>query len=446
MGELLITLLKASVVSLLLYAAYMLLLRKLSFFSLNRLILLAIIPISLIVALNPIQTQIELPITPIDFEPVLENFILETDTPTTVLTERSNSTSPINSLFAIYLVGLVIMLFIAIRRVLSIAKLVRKSLKTETNGVRLIEVEGISPSSFFKYIFISANLEPLQKQVITAHEQSHYQKLHSLDILVYQLYKAIFWFNPIVFLLEKELKQVHEYQVDKKVISSEIEKSHYLECLVNAITFPKLKQTLTHQFYNHPLKNRIKMISKSPSKPVQLFKYAVLLIAIAFSAYAFSISETELYSSKSTSNSISSSPNPTTDPNRPYLFPIKDYTKLASPFGYRFHPITKDSMLHKGVDFKAPKGTPVYATANGVVTFADTSKGYGIHILIRNSDVYETHFAHLSEMLVKEGEKVEAGQLIAKVGGTGLTLGYHLHYEVLENGEFVDPALFMPKD
>ncbi|MGB0429411.1 MAG: M23 family metallopeptidase, partial [Bacteroidia bacterium] len=202
---------------------------------------------------------------------------------------------------------------------------------------------------------------------------------------------------------------------------------------------------LTHQFYNHPLKNRIKMILKAPSKPFQLIKYSFLLIVIAFSAFAFSNSKVVNSSSKNLAAQIANLPEPTADPNRPSILPIKNYIRIASPFGYRFHPITKDSKLHKGVDFKAPKGTPVYATANGIVSEADTVRGYGIHIVIRNSKVYETHFAHLSQMLVKEGEKVEKGQLIAKVGSTGLSSAPHLHYEVLENGKHVNPAFFMPK-
>ncbi|MFY0672382.1 MAG: peptidoglycan DD-metalloendopeptidase family protein [Bacteroidia bacterium] len=408
---------------------------------------MSIIPISLAIVLNPLQTQIELPITPLNFEPVIEGLILENEVPISEVADINNSISPVIFLIVIYIVGLILTLFSTIRNVFSVSKLVRKNNKIENYGTYVIEIDGINPSSFFNYIFIGSKLDPVQKQVIIAHEQWHYQKLHSLDLLVYQLYKSIFWFNPIVYLLEKELKQVHEFQVDKKVLLSEIEKSQYLACLVNAITYPKLKYTLTHQFYNHPLKNRIKMISKTPSKPVQLFKYTTLLIVVALSAYSFS-SQTQQELSLTPLGlgyNLNSAVTPT-DADKygsiPSISPIKSPHYLSG-FGQRLNPITKEKHLHRGIDLKASIGTPVLATGNGIVSVADTADKYGIRVMIRNTEVYETHFTHLSEILVEEGQKVKKGDVIAKSGNTGLSTGPHLHYEVIENGEFVDPAKFI---
>jgi len=106
----------------------------------------------------------------------------------------------------------------------------------------------------------------------------------------------------------------------------------------------------------------------------------------------------------------------------------------------RKDPVTKEDKMHKGVDFSAKTGTPVIATASGAVEKVEFMKGgYGKYIQIKHDDQYQTLYAQLSEMNVQVGDKVEKGQLIGKVGNTGMSTGPHLHYEVIKNGEKVDP-------
>ncbi len=115
--------------------------------------------------------------------------------------------------------------------------------------------------------------------------------------------------------------------------------------------------------------------------------------------------------------------------------------KFRSSFGWRRHPILRTSRLHKGVDWSAPRGTPIFAAGNGVIEDAKWFSGYGRWIKIRHANGYKTGYAHMSRFAkgMKPGKRVRQGQIIGYVGSTGLSTGPHLHYEVIVNGRHVDP-------
>jgi murein DD-endopeptidase MepM/ murein hydrolase activator NlpD len=118
-----------------------------------------------------------------------------------------------------------------------------------------------------------------------------------------------------------------------------------------------------------------------------------------------------------------------------------DGARLSSTFGKRQHPILGYTRMHKGVDFAAPTGTPIYAAGNGTVAFAGQKGGYGNYLLLRHNGTYETAYAHLNGYArgIRTGKRVEQGQIIGYVGTTGRSTGPHLHYEVLMGGNQVNP-------
>jgi murein DD-endopeptidase MepM/ murein hydrolase activator NlpD len=129
----------------------------------------------------------------------------------------------------------------------------------------------------------------------------------------------------------------------------------------------------------------------------------------------------------------------------PAIQPVKneELRHMASGFGYRSDPFTKIRKFHKGMDFSAKQGTPIYATGDGVVKAADASlSGYGNHIEITHGYGYLTLYAHLSKYNVRAGQKVKRGDVIGYVGSTGRSEAPHLHYEVHKNGEVVNPLNF----
>lgn len=125
----------------------------------------------------------------------------------------------------------------------------------------------------------------------------------------------------------------------------------------------------------------------------------------------------------------------------PSLLPVKGW--VTSLFGSRISPITGTSKFHEGLDIAAPIGTPVYASADGVASFSGQKGGYGNALVIDHGYGLTTLYGHASALLVKQGQKVKRGQLIALVGSTGSSTGPHLHYEVHVDGIPTDPMKFV---
>lgn len=133
----------------------------------------------------------------------------------------------------------------------------------------------------------------------------------------------------------------------------------------------------------------------------------------------------------------------------PAIQPVsnKDLNRIASGFGYRIDPVYKTTKFHAGLDFSAPQGTPIYATANGTVSTAgSTGNGYGNHVIINHGYGYETLYGHMVRVKVRNGQEVKRGEVIGWVGSTGKSTGPHCHYEVHKNGEKIDPIYFFYND
>jgi murein DD-endopeptidase MepM/ murein hydrolase activator NlpD len=129
----------------------------------------------------------------------------------------------------------------------------------------------------------------------------------------------------------------------------------------------------------------------------------------------------------------------------PAIQPVRneDLTRMASGYGYRSDPFTKVRKMHYGMDFTAPRGTPVYASGDGVVTRADSnSSGYGKHIRIDHGYGYVSLYAHLYKYNVNKNQRVKRGDLIGFVGNTGRSEAAHLHYEIFKDDQRINPINF----
>jgi murein DD-endopeptidase MepM/ murein hydrolase activator NlpD len=136
-----------------------------------------------------------------------------------------------------------------------------------------------------------------------------------------------------------------------------------------------------------------------------------------------------------------------------FICPLKTYSRISSEYGYRTNPVSGVYKLHGGIDFAAPKGTPIYAAASGYVTVAGwNSSGYGNYVIIYHGEMsdgvaYSTLYAHMSSIAVTQGTAVAQGQVIGYVGSTGNSTGYHLHLEVWQgrsSASRVDPRKYVP--
>jgi murein DD-endopeptidase MepM/ murein hydrolase activator NlpD len=133
----------------------------------------------------------------------------------------------------------------------------------------------------------------------------------------------------------------------------------------------------------------------------------------------------------------------------PAIQPVsnKNLKRVASGFGYRIDPLYKDSRLHAGLDFSAPTGTPIYATADGEVQIAGfNTDGYGNKVVINHGFGFQTLYAHMVRVIARVGQSIKRGEVIGYVGSTGKSTGPHLHYEVIKRGTKVDPVYYFYND
>jgi murein DD-endopeptidase MepM/ murein hydrolase activator NlpD len=133
----------------------------------------------------------------------------------------------------------------------------------------------------------------------------------------------------------------------------------------------------------------------------------------------------------------------------PAIQPIsnKQLNRIASGFGMRIDPVYGTPKMHKGLDFTAPQGTPIYATGDGTVSYSGRMEGgYGNHVKINHGYGYQTLYGHMFRIKVRAGNKVKRGEIIGWVGNTGKSTGPHCHYEVHVNGHEVNPVYFFFND
>jgi murein DD-endopeptidase MepM/ murein hydrolase activator NlpD len=138
---------------------------------------------------------------------------------------------------------------------------------------------------------------------------------------------------------------------------------------------------------------------------------------------------------------IADNPNPTTFfSSIPNIKPLSG--SITSKFGIRVHPIYNVPLFHSGIDLSAAEGSRVQSTGDGIVAFSGYDKGYGQKVTINHGYGYKTIYGHLSKVLVRQGQNVKRGDIIALSGNTGVSTGPHLHYEVRKNNEIVNPTAY----
>jgi murein DD-endopeptidase MepM/ murein hydrolase activator NlpD len=133
----------------------------------------------------------------------------------------------------------------------------------------------------------------------------------------------------------------------------------------------------------------------------------------------------------------------------PAIQPVsnRNLNRIASGFGFRIDPIYKTQKLHQGLDFTAPQGTPIYATANGRVSHAgNKGSGYGNYVTIDHGYGYQTLYGHMVRIKARVGQTVKRGEVIGWVGSTGKSTGPHCHYEVIKFNQRIDPVYFFYND
>jgi murein DD-endopeptidase MepM/ murein hydrolase activator NlpD len=355
-------------------------------------------------------------------------------------------------ILTIYLTGVCIFLVRLIYQAYILFTMIRQHGIERKGKLNLIYADTIpSPFSIFNVIFLNRSQSSARfpNQVI-AHEEIHASQKHTLDLLFIELLLVFQWFNPVVFLIRKSIKEVHEFLADEGVLQRGIEPVSYIGLLVQQVS-RKSVAGLGSQF-NSLTKKRIIRLTNSNVKKKFRLRYLFILPLISLLFFAFSTKK-QVNSGESvgilSTPVFSSAELPwSQDATIPSICPVdKEKCKFTSGFGERIHPIYRKKMMHKGVDLAAAEGTPVKVTADGIVEKTEEwPEGYGKYIIVVHNDLYVTLYAQLSEIKVEVGDKVENGKVIGLVGSSGLSTAPHLHYEVRMNGEAVDPSDYFDLD
>ncbi len=315
--------------------------------------------------------------------------------------------------------------------------------------------ESSTPFSFFNYIFIDkddfgtpdipiaiGNREGSNELLL--HEITHVKQKHSFDVILLEIILVLQWFNPFIYRYRQAFKEIHEYLADRGVLIKKNDKIAYQKLILSQIE-KSLNVSLASQFNYSLTKNRIHMMTRIKSGKVSKLKALLILPLVAVLLMAFTVNLSSEMNIKRQDTSQMLEKRSTEIPS---IFPVKrvEGVKISSGFGIRIHPISKKKMMHSAVDIKAPKETPVYATANGLVRTVKQNhtegKGYGRYIIIDHANEYSTLYSQLSAYNVKEGQEVKQGDVIGYVGSSGLSTGSHLHYEIKKDGENVDPEKY----
>lgn len=440
----LIYLVKVNIVFVLLYVLYFFLFKRLTFHNLNRGYLMLIIPVSFVFPLMELSYAV--PIAVQQIVPEFDEFIPTGVAQTEAALVESHSIDYTLIFIGLYI--LVSMIFVW-KLVLSSIKILLIRRKSETQKMGpfwLIKADVSTVFSFFKWIFIPKKQKQEFNSAIFEHEKAHARMWHTADLMIIEMFIALFWFNPFVFFFRKSLKSVHEYQVDTKIAGKKVTKVHYLQLMAESLESNYRLSSVCNYFNGRTIQNRIKMITKNKSSRIKLISYALVVPLMAILLQSFSVKSVQLVNKPAMEALFDVfSMDAIQKENKPMIKPIKEsqIKFISSGYGKRVHPITHKVKMHYGVDFVAEQGTPVIATANGRViekTFKEQGKGYGRYIAIQHDNVYVSVYTQLSGFNVEVGDVVKKGDVIGYVGSSGISTGPHLHYEVHKNGERVNPA------
>lgn len=311
-------LLKSTICLTAFYSLYFFGFRRMSFHTLNRFYLLASLALSLTIPLlsyertevvvlesQPIE-EVSIPVEEMQESAYNQSTVIQ---PTTSIEEISDKTIDwIQIMNTIYLLGVGVMMFVFVKNLLTVLYTIKKaSVSVESlascgtppatvastllshrrshRKLKILLTKSQSNSSFFNYVFLNPDkLNPHEEALIIAHEGFHAQRLHTLDLLLLGILKAVFWFNPIVYFYQKSLKQIHEYEVDA-LMSATYDGREYAHLLLKLGVAPSA--LIINQFSTKPLSERIQFLFKTPTKNMKKLLYFLSLPLIAVGVMAF---------------------------------------------------------------------------------------------------------------------------------------------------------------
>ena len=281
MEKFLIYQIESSICMLVLFSVWYFLMKKDTYFTLNRIVLLSMAVLSLFIPLISFNT-----VEPISNLPVF--YIQES-----LISASTSTNAELAYLDILGYISVIAMFIFAIRyfiRISHILRLLPNSKRDNSNIIPLSENDNYSAFSFFKWIFIPENITHLERDIIISHEKSHINRWHYIDRTFLELVSIFMWFNPVMTIFKSELKNIHEFEADRETLENCNSKGDYFELIYRystGICFSDI--SLNFNFSN--LKERITMMTKNRSSVFAYFKQALLLPAVAFLFLNFSCND-----------------------------------------------------------------------------------------------------------------------------------------------------------
>jgi TonB family protein len=284
-----------------LYAVYRLFLRKETFFKFNRIYLIGSVIISMLI---PGFTVLNFTAT--NSEPLY--YVLNTVTITNkgLMTGYSGSSSLTQIVWIVYFAGVILFSLLFLFRIFQLIVFVNKYGITKEGGVKYVITDGhYAPFSFFNLIFINSTISKTDKEKVVVHERVHVNQLHSLDVLFFELLAIFQWFNPIVWLYKKSIKEVHEFLADEGVLTKGVEKSSYQELLL-ALALGVNVTDLTNNFNTTQIKRRFIMMTKMKSGLIAKVRILMVVPFAAVALLLFACNNNENKKEETTQNKVDS--------------------------------------------------------------------------------------------------------------------------------------------
>lgn len=293
-----IYLLKVCICSAVFFGLYLLFLKRLTFFKVNRFYLLFTLLLSFVIP--ALQFTIKQEVNQIALAE--QGFILKgapdgaSGIQTFPLIETQNQLDWKSLVPFLYVAIVVALLLLMLWRVVRLLQHIGKNTES-LNGLKLVAKHtGFTNCSFFNYVFIDKNsLSPEELGILLKHEEVHAKQLHSVDKLLLMLAKAVLWFNPIIYLYDKELEQVHEYEADEAT-SNGIGAKHYAHLLLK-LAVAKSAEPLIHNFVKSPVKARIKMLFNAKSAQMKKLAYLLALPVVLTLVWGFTVDVVKVFPS-----------------------------------------------------------------------------------------------------------------------------------------------------
>jgi beta-lactamase regulating signal transducer with metallopeptidase domain len=288
----LIYLAKVNIVFILLYVIYYLFFKRLTFHNLNRGYLMLIIPISFLFPL--MELSYAMPMVVQQIVPEFDEFIPTGVAQTHATLVESHSIN-YNLIFTVLYV-LVSMIFVW-KLVLSSIKILhikRKSEMQKIGSYWVVKADVPAVFSYFKWIFVPKKINQEYNSAIIEHEQVHARMWHTLDLMIIEMFIALFWFNPFVFFFRKSLKSVHEYQVDTQIAGKKVTKIDYLQLMAENLESNYRLSSVCNYFNGRTIQNRVKMITKNKSSRIKLISYALVVPVMAILLQSFSVKSVQI--------------------------------------------------------------------------------------------------------------------------------------------------------